>query len=296
MRGRRWRWRLQGRDDLLVRDHDSRAHSRQSQLREAHAEDGVLVPGECGIAEDDAGKRKPVGVVHDKRHVAHAGDLAEAFDLRIGHDVARGVGGPRHADCADVLDLVEPVEVHSVLEHPVAEVGDGRSTSDEQSWSEAEVAVADVLRRERQKDTAHPSVLPRAREQVEQGEERRLAAVGQRDVALAHVPAVLAPQEIGQRACETSIALRPVVASDGPLERAVVLHERQGARPKDVLRGRYDARIPTAEIHEPAARGCDLPEVVHERARARLAGQPLSQCRQVSSPFPYLAVSSHPYR
>ena len=241
----------------------------------------MLVPRERRVAEDDAGEGKPVGVVHDERHVAGAGDFAEALDLLVGDHVPRGVGGPGHADRADVLDLVDSVEVHPVLEQAVAEVGDGRAARDEEIRREPEVGVADVLRRERQQDAAHPPVLVRSREQVEQGEERGLAAVGQRDVAFAHVEAVLAAQEPGERAGEAAIALRPVVAADRPLERPVALHERQRARPEHVLRGRNEARVSAPEVHDPAARGRHRAEVVHERARAGLAGQPLSQCGEV---------------
>ena len=132
----------------------------------------------------------------------------------------------------------------------------------------AEVGVADVLRRERQEDAAHPPVLSRSREQVEQGEERGLAAVGEGDVALAHVPAVLATQKPREGAGEAPVSFRPVVASDRPLERAGSLHERLHAHPKHVLRGRDEARVSATEIDDVAARGGDRAEVVHERARA----------------------------
>ena len=241
----------------------------------------MLVPGERRIAEDDAREGKPVGVVHDERHVPGAGHAAEALDLFVGDHVARGVGGPRHADRADVPDIVEPVEVHPVLEQSVAEVGDGRAARDEEIRREAEVGVADVLRRERQQDAAHAPVLARSREQVEQGEERGLAAGGEGDVAFAHVEAVLAAQESRDRSREAAIALRPVVAPDRPLERPVALHERQRARPEHVLRGRNEARVSAPEVHDLAARGRHRAEVVHERARAGLAGEPLSQCGEV---------------
>ena len=224
---------------------------------------------------------------------AGAGEVAEALDLLVGDHVARRVGGPGYADRADVLDLVEPVEVHPVLEQAVAEVGDGRAARDEEIRCEPEVGVADVLRRERQQDATHASVLPRSREQVEQGEERGLAAVGEGDVAFADVPAVLAPQKLGEGAGESTIAFRPVIAPDRPLERPVVLHEGQHARPEHVLRGGDEARVSAPEIHDSTAGGRDRAEVVHERARPRLAGQPLSHCGEVHRrPFAPCACST----
>ena len=273
--------RPEGRDDLLVRDHDPGAKPRQPELRQAHAKHRVFVPGKRRVAEDDAGEGQPVGVVHDERHAAGAGDGAEALDLRVGHHVSGRVGGPRDADRADVLDRVERLEVHPVLEQHVPEVGDGRAARDEEIGREAEVGIADVLGRERQEDAARSPVAVRPREQVEQGEERGLAAVGDGDVALAHLPALLAPQELREGAGEAPIPRRSVIVPDRPLERAVALHERLHPHPEDPLRGRDVARIPAAEVDDPAARGHRFAEVVHEQARARLAGQPPAECRKL---------------
>ena len=272
--------RPEGRDDLLVRDHDPGAKPGQPELREAHAKHRVLVPGERRVAEDDAGEGEPVGVVHDERHAAGAGGGAEALDLFVGHHVPGGVGGPGDADRAGVPDLVEPLEVHPVLEQHVPEIGDGRAARDEEIGREAEVRVADVLGRERQEDAARSPGAVRSREEVEQGEERGLAAVGDGDVALAHVPALLAPQEPRERAGEAPIPRRPVVVPDRPLECAGPLHERLHASPEDPLRGRDVARVPAAEVDDPAARGHRLAEVVHEQPRARFSRQPLPERRK----------------
>ena len=147
--------------------------------------------------------------------------------------------------------------------------------------SGAEVGVTDVLGRERQEDAARSPVAVRPREQVEQGEERGLAAVGDGDVAFAYLPALLAPQELREGAGEAPIPRRPVIVPDRPLERAVALHERLHPHPEDPLRGRDVARIPAAEVDDPAARGHRFAEVVHEQARARLAGQPPAECRKL---------------
>ena len=51
---------------------------------------------------------------------------------------------------------------------------------------------------------------------------------------LAHVPALLAPQEPRVRAGEAPISRRPVIVPDRPLERAGALHERLHASPKTI--------------------------------------------------------------
>ena len=132
---------------------------------------------------------------------------------------------------------------------------------------------------ERQENPARATSPVGSREEVEQREERGLAAVGDGDVALAQLPAVLAPEESGERAGEASVALRPVVAPDRLLECPASLHERLHARPEDVLRGGYVTRVAAAEVDDVAVPGRDGAEVVHERARAGLARQPLPECR-----------------
>ena len=145
--------------------------------------------------------------------------------------------------------------------------------------------------REREEDAgraALAAILPRARprEQVEQGDERGLAAVGERDVALGHIPALLAAEEPGEGASEGPIPLRGIVRADRPLERAVALHEGLQPDPEDHLRGGDEARVAAPEVHDVAPGGRDRSEIVHERARARVAGEPLAERRNLHSSFP----------
>ena len=88
-------------------------------------------------------------------------------------------------------------------------------------------------------------------------------------------------QEPRERAGEAPIPRRPVIVPDRPLERAVALHERLHAYPEDHLCGRDVARVPAAEIDDPAARSHRLAEVVHEQARPRLSRQPPAECRKL---------------
>ena len=99
---------------------------------------------------------------------------------------------------ATFLHVVERGEVDAVLEEPVRQQLDGRPPRDEQVLRDAEIAITDVFRGERQEYPALRAVRLRARQQVEQQEEPLLAARRQRDVLGADLPAALAAQEPGQ--------------------------------------------------------------------------------------------------
>ena len=85
-----------------------------------------------------------------------------------------------------------------------------------EEFRKADVRVADVFRRDRQQDAAHRAVAARAGEQVEQLEERRLAAGRQRDVLWPDVPPVLGTQQLRECGDEARFAARRVVVADQP--------------------------------------------------------------------------------
>ncbi len=59
--------RTESADDFRRADHDARAGAGQTDFRQAVGEDHMRFPERLSAAEDDAGKRRAVGIVEDER-------------------------------------------------------------------------------------------------------------------------------------------------------------------------------------------------------------------------------------
>ncbi len=135
------------------------------------------------------GKGQAVGRIDDERHPARAGQRIEPLQFLERQHVAGRIGGARDAQRADVVRHVESIEIDEVLEVPVIELADPGGPREQHARREADVGVTDVLRGQRQQDAAMAAVGALAGEQVEQEEERRLAAARESDIAGCHRPA-----------------------------------------------------------------------------------------------------------
>ncbi len=125
---------------------------------------------------------------------ARAGQRIEPLQFVERQHVAGRIGRARDADRAYVVRHVESIEIDEVLEEPVIEFVDRGGPREQHARREADVGVADVLRRQRQQDAAASAVGALAGEQVEQEEERRLAAARESDVAGRQRPAEFVAQ------------------------------------------------------------------------------------------------------
>ncbi len=85
--------------DRLGGHHDARARGGQAELREAQAEDDVLVPEQPAVGELDARERQAVGRIDDQRHAApRARGRRDATSSSSVSTLPGRVGRPRHAD------------------------------------------------------------------------------------------------------------------------------------------------------------------------------------------------------
>ena len=121
--------------------------------------------------------------------------LLSLLEFAVGQHVARGVRRPGDADRADVVRDVELVEIDMVLERVRVDVLDLRLARGEQIRAQAHVGVADILRNQRQENSLAGPVFEIPREEIEQDEEGRLAAVGHGDVPRPDAPAELPAQQ-----------------------------------------------------------------------------------------------------
>jgi hypothetical protein len=113
---------------------------------------------------------------------------------------------------------------------------------------QSDVGVTDVLRGERQQDARQSAVGALAGKQVEQEEERRLAAAGQSDVAGRDRPAELIPQRLRHRLAKPEIAFWCGISRDEPTELGGVRRDFHEPPPVDGFY-RSDARGIAATEH-----------------------------------------------
>ena len=149
---------------------------------------------------------------------------------------------------------------------------------------EAEVGIADVLRCERQQDARRvpPCATALAGEQVEQEEERRLAAARQPDVACRERPAIRRSQRLGHCRAKPEVACRgpsscPRTGRTAPGS-AAISRSRAGTRARRPRCGPGCRRPACAGFRRRRARGAA--EVVHEFERARLSRHALAESRR----------------
>ena len=92
----------------------------------------------------------------------------------------------------------------------------GRTHGCQHAGGQAQVLVADVLRRDGHEYAPEAAIRLLAGQQIEQQEERALAAAGKRDILLADIPAVLACKQPGQRGPKALLAGRQRVIGQHP--------------------------------------------------------------------------------
>ena len=135
-----------------------------------------------------------------------------------------------------------------VLELPALQQFYARPGRGKERFTEAGIGIAQVLGRQRQVNGAPAAVAHGAGQHVEQDKERRLAAVGNRDVGGAQLPAELRPQERGKLLPELQVALGRLVDPEQAVTSGGVLHQRLQALLEDPLYRGQAARI--AAAHE----------------------------------------------
>ena len=205
-----------GADDFRRADDDAGAGAGQADFRQAEGEDRhVVVPERRGVGEDDAGKRRAVGIVDDQRDAVLFREGGQAGDLVVGEDVAGRIGRARGADRGDVRGDFEVVEIDAVFElvRPgfFDQRGDARGTGRRRrpgSRSRCIPAPAAAGF-----SCGVPSGISSG-EQVEEEEERGLAAAGDGDVFRADIPAEGLAEKRGDGLDEMRISARRIVGGE----------------------------------------------------------------------------------
>mgnify|MGYP006290778615 CR=1 FL=1 len=187
--------------------------------------------------------------------------------------VARGVRRTRDADRGYVVGHFERVEVDVVLMRVLVDLLDLRQVGDEIAGPDRLIGVADVLRHQGKEDAPIAPLAARTGEEVEEDEEGRLAAVGDRDVLLGEVPAELPVEHAGHRGEKGGAALRRVVLAEDAVEPVGVVEQRAHLVAPDTRDVGNQRRIAAAEHVLLAAAGQRPTEVVHEPENARFAGE-----------------------
>ncbi len=257
-----------GLDNLFPGDNDTGTGAGQAEFGQAHTDDGIGGPDGLGVGEDNVGEWGAVGIVEDERDVFISGHPDQAGNFVIRQHIAGGIGWARQTDGADIVTNFECVEVDAVFEESVIEQFNFGLEAAEDIATDADIGVADVFGGEGQEDFFLAAETIFAGKHVHQNKKGRLAASGEGDIFGGDIPAELGAKQGAEVFDKGSIALGGVVNAKGFFVAVAIVEQVAHAGAKDLLDGRYESRIATAEHEHITVDIHGMIEVVHEEADA----------------------------
>ena len=251
-------------DHFLPRNHDSRAGAWQACLGKALGEDDVLIPDRGGLAEDDVRKGRTIGIVDDQRNRMLRRQFRKMADLIIGQHVSGRIGRSRDADGRHFFIDLQGIEVHPVLELVIADHLEPGLCPTKKLSPGRLAGITNVFRHEWKKDLLAPPIGEAASQRIEEKEEGRLTARGDRYVLRSQLPAEFPAEEAREGGPESTVAGRSLVVAQHALQLPLRHHDFLHALAPDGINLRDMCRLsPTEHADALPAHRQSRPKIFH---------------------------------